>query len=351
VSEQENFEQHLRKIAQAHEAPCEPNDWADMQNRLQKAGLTNTAQHSPLQSNIVRRTAILVALVFLIGVKIWHEPNSQNSQNSQKNQIVALHIQKTPLQFEKTNGKQRLATSKTTPAINTSTIRTVQNVATSTVALNKPDLPIAMTELTKVSNTQNDETATPLGFSTIEPFMLKEVSQLPALDTLNIMVAEIEQHRPKRESYQHIAFYASEALQSNIAFKIGSERMYSVFAVGYQFSGGGRLGIGYGFGKELRKTNRKSLNLEAMCYYIRENNASPQLNLLTQGKIQLHHKFTSNLSGFAGLSFNMLVSDYKGEDLVTSAGIPDWAVLRTSINNTNIKCWTGLNIGLSLRLR
>lgn len=368
--EQENLEQHFRDLAQKHESPYNPADWADMQARLQRAGLT-TPVHSPLRS-LLGRSVALVALFLLVGVRVWYETPlpahvvyALPTLSKQKNNSTSNSSSKTsPSANDKTVTIKNKLPKNSTPSnevVQAITIPEPQNVAiVPPISVGKagkdniapeanPDnalvSPILVQDVDSITRNALPTEVQPVGFSSVEPFMQKGITDLPALPT-----PEDEKDKKEKSQYQHLDIYTSEALHTNLAFKIGTERTYSIFHLGYQFSGGGRLAVGFGVGKEIRKKERGSLNLEGLFHYIKENSAENQLNLLGQAKLQFNRKFTPRLVGFMGLSANLLVTDYRGEDLATSAMMPEWAILRMSSGGTNIKMWTGLNVGLSIRM-
>ena len=359
MSEQEKLENHFREIAHGHEALYEPADWADMQSRLQAAGLTATSS-SPLRG-IVRRSLVLVALLFVVGIQISRSPTSMDTAHAHVSKNLPAITQNKPLPTTTDDKKSTTTALNATPTSYKNqypALPTTQTTAGKEFRQEKSLVfaPIAAIEKVLMESylaaqerekrlAEQIENLPILGFATEQLFLDKTPPNV------NIASNEAEiQNQKNKSDYQHIDFYTSESFHANTVCKFGTGRIYNILAVGYQFSGGGRAGIGFGFGKELKHRERGSLNLEAISYYVKENQTSRQLNLLLQGRLQCIHKFTPNFSIFAGGSVNMLASDYKGEDLVTSAAIPSSWVLRSFIGGTSIKVWTGLNLGISLKI-
>jgi hypothetical protein len=359
--DQESLENHFRLLAQKHEEAYNPDDWADMQARLQNIGLTQVRK-SPLQG-VLRRSSILVALMLLVGMKVWYDAPLPATGKDSVRYISKKQPYEIPQQANilPENTAQNFSTNppafKQNTIIANKTINTFQQKSvlpiwvgktTQNIATISENLPTGIDNKEEVLPTElltPADILQPIGLATTEPFMQKGITDLPPIET-----KEIDKEKPKT-GYQHVEMYASEGFHSNLAFKIGTGRAYSIFNIGYQFSSGGRWGVGYGFGKELRKKERSSINLEFLGHYIKENTSSNQLNLLGQAKIQFNKRFTSKITGFAGLSGNLLVTDYRGEDLATGSGLPSWAVIRTNIDATNIRIWTGLNLGVSIRVK
>ncbi len=349
--ETEKIENHLRHLAEAHEPPYEPSDWAVMHKRLKHAGLTQ-GMPSPLYA-LARRYSILVIVFFLVGVKTY---TNQKTPFSNIKQLTTNSKQNT----SPTNPDRQASSTTNSP---TNTDRQASSITNSPTnpdrqassITNSPINPDRQaSSITNLPTNTDRQASTPiletlksiqiLGLSTTEGFMQKELAN--TFEAANSSTSEAK----KTTGYKHIDFYTSESLHTNLAFKIGSEHLYNIFAVGYQFNGGGRLGIGYGFGKELRKRKYNTLNLEAVGYYIRENNNGSRLNLLAQTKIQFMRQITPRLTGFMGAGINILASDNTGDDLSSGTGLPNWAILQTDVNGTHVKLWTSLNLGISMRL-
>ena len=377
--ETEKIENHLRHLAEAHEPPYEPSDWAVMHKRLKHAGLTQ-GMPSPLYA-LARRYSILVIVFFLVGVKTYTNQKTpfsnikQLTTNSKQNTSPTNPDRQASSTTNSPTNTDRQASSITNSPTNpdrqassitnspTNADRQASSITNSPTnpdrqassITNSPINPDRQaSSITNLPTNTDRQASTPiletlksiqiLGLSTTEGFMQKELAN--TFEAANSSTSEAK----KTTGYKHIDFYTSESLHTNLAFKIGSEHLYNIFAVGYQFNGGGRLGIGYGFGKELRKRKYNTLNLEAVGYYIRENNNGSRLNLLAQTKIQFMRQITPRLTGFMGAGINILASDNTGDDLSSGTGLPNWAILQTDVNGTHVKLWTSLNLGISMRL-
>lgn len=378
--EHDNLENHFRRLAERHETPYNPTDWEEMQARLNQVQQV-VAWRTPL-TRVLKRVALAMVLVFLTGIKVFYDAPLPTyigkTDISLKKKSPSPEIHNLPPQTPKINRtpQNNSATQNTKSIEQNFTNNLTQNAVNQSLSnqqtrnlppeaspkitekIANPELTLSPESVLSLNEGAVDslekqynsiQPLLPLGFVVVEPFMQKELTESIIAELASVSPENTE--KTKRTNYQHIEFFVSESLHTNIALKVGNENLYNIFTVGYQFSGGSRWGFGYGFGKELRRQGRGSLNLEVLGYYIKENSSNTPLNLLAQGKLQFNRQFTSRLAGFVGVSGNIFLSDYRGEDLVTSAGIPRWMVAHTFLGGTSVKLWTGINLGMNFRLQ
>lgn len=151
-----------------------------------------------------------------------------------------------------------------------------------------------------------------------------------------------------RNGYRKLSVWGGESLHANVGYKIGVRKFYNIFAVGGQFLPNQfRWGIGYGIGT-IRDFNAKNnLSLELMGYHINENTFwEEKMRLLNQFKILYGRDFKNGLSLYIGPAFNVLVSQDTPETGVLASKLPPFQFYNNTINGTNVKIWTGFQLGL-----
>lgn len=357
MSEQDNLENHLRHLAETHESPYNPADWADMQRLLQKQAVISAPQ-SPLRG-LFRRSVVMLALMCLTGIKVLYDAPlpahlglASKKENEDKNEVKNQNNKQKTLPTQATNSDTYSNNTQNSTSFERNF--TNQNQRPSTLSnevsvdSTTESAPIEWAAVLSVDSSQSLQSLQSVGFIVQEPFQHKE----PQTQEINPIVSTTTNKTDSLQSpdYQHLEIYAGESFQTNLALKVGKGQLYNILAVGYQFTGGGRWGFGYGFGKEIRRQGRNVVNLELVGYYIKENTMATPLNILAQTKLQFNRRFTPHVAGFVSLNANALISDNRNEDLVNSAGIPNWMVLHTFLGGTSVKLWSGINLGVQVRL-
>lgn len=143
---------------------------------------------------------------------------------------------------------------------------------------------------------------------------------------------------------------ASDFLYANLNYKMGVEKFYTIFKLGYSVSNNGSVySYGFGLGKyfNLNENNKISLDISS-------SNLSERLFMATSfdlvNKLDLtfKHSFTENLSFYVGPSFNIYLSEDYGQG-ETPLITPMYTIAKDSYNRVNTYTWVGANAGISLR--
>ena len=172
----------------------------------------------------------------------------------------------------------------------------------------------------------------------------------------------------RKNGYRKLEVWGSEALQANVAFKIGVEKFYNIFAFGTQFSDDEfRWGGGLGFGSQLYTGKILSMNLDLLSFYIREEDDKyrteniigndggnlkiydSDLNMLNSLRLGLNFQLANHLGIFVAPTFNVMVSEVVNTETgeIGSNLAPSWTVYDKTFNNrTNVKMWPGFHVGL-----
>ena len=158
----------------------------------------------------------------------------------------------------------------------------------------------------------------------------------------------------RKNGYRRLELWYSEALQANVAFKMGVSRFYNMLVFGTQFADTDfRWGLGYGVGTLLPITSAFSMNIDLFTLQVHEDNQrlfeSSALNLLNTLRLSLNLHLAKHLTLWAAPTFNVMVSEYRQPDsrIVGSTIAPSWTNYdRTFNGQTNVKMWPGFQVGL-----
>ncbi len=144
---------------------------------------------------------------------------------------------------------------------------------------------------------------------------------------------------------------AGEAVYSNLSYKMGVERIYTIFKIGYSsYQGKPVCSFGGGFGTSIFLSEKHRLNLELSSNQIYfNNNWDSQANGLN--KLDLNYKFyiLDKLSLLIGPSFNVYVTKMKINGEYGTINIP-YTVYEYEYAEKKLFMWIGLNVGVSLKL-
>lgn len=152
-----------------------------------------------------------------------------------------------------------------------------------------------------------------------------------------------------RNGFHEFEVGFSEGLNTYAALKLGVNQFYNVFAIGTQFLGDFRWGVGYGIGTHLVNKDDFKVNLEAISYHINEGAEwTDAYNGLQQLKLTFAGGKNKNLKFFAGPTFNLMTSKYVKENGKIGSDFPPYHFTNSMSGNTNLKFWIGLNAGIKI---
>ena len=158
----------------------------------------------------------------------------------------------------------------------------------------------------------------------------------------------------RKNGYRRLELWYGDALQANVAFKMGVSRFYNMLVFGTQFANTDfRWGLGYGVGTLLPITSAFSMNIDLFALQVHEDNQrlfeSSALNLLNTLRLSLNLHLAKHLTLWVAPTFNVMVSEYRQPDSRTigSTIAPSWTNYdRTFNGQTNVKMWPGFQVGL-----
>jgi hypothetical protein len=155
----------------------------------------------------------------------------------------------------------------------------------------------------------------------------------------------------KQGGYNRFEISGGEMLHFNAQLKLGSPKFYNVFHIGTRLPEVAKYvwGLGYGAGVRIKKTDKHSMNYEAMAIQINEN--EPWTNYLNMiGRLRFLASWKMGKSSnefFLGPTVNVMISHLRQPDTgeIGSNIMPYYFFNFTNSKQTNFKGWVGLNAG------
>lgn len=154
----------------------------------------------------------------------------------------------------------------------------------------------------------------------------------------------------KKGGKQELEVSFSEALNTAVSFKLGTDKFYTIFSGGVNYINKPMeyaAGIGWGTHMDLKKG--WGSQIEAMGYALTENGSfeTDALNMLTQLKFTVSKQFAPHFKIFAGPVVNMTISDYVNPETgAKGSPLSPWSMWKSSSNTTHLNGWIGLSLGV-----
>ncbi len=156
---------------------------------------------------------------------------------------------------------------------------------------------------------------------------------------------------------------AGDLLYANINYKMGVERFYNIFKVGYGNQNGKSIyAIGYGYGTIIPFSDRHGMNIDLTASALfnndhfdneLENFRKNDATWLT--KLDLNYRFaiTPKLTAIAGPSLNFLVSEKNSDPVEGQPTDPDveapYSFWDKEVKGRDMSSWVGFNAGISYK--
>lgn len=142
----------------------------------------------------------------------------------------------------------------------------------------------------------------------------------------------------------------SEALNTAVSFKLGTNKFYTIFSGGVNYiNKPAEYAGGLGFGSHINWKQGWANQIELMGYALTENGSFNHkgISMLTQLKFAVSKEVFSNFKIFAGPVINMTISDYvnptTGE---VGSSLSPWSIWKNDSETTRLNGWIGFNIGV-----
>ncbi|BDD10905.1 hypothetical protein FUAX_33370 [Fulvitalea axinellae] len=156
-----------------------------------------------------------------------------------------------------------------------------------------------------------------------------------------------------KDGYYALEVSANESIFANLAYKMGTEKFYTIFTAGYSsYNSKPVYSTGLGFGGMVKLAENQRLAIDATANnVVYDNNWDTDddgINLLN--KLDLSYRYRlGKFSAFAGPSLNVYVTRQKVDGRYGTINIP-YTLNDHESDHTKVFMWVGFNAGLSLRL-
>ncbi len=151
--------------------------------------------------------------------------------------------------------------------------------------------------------------------------------------------------------YRTFEVSVTETMYGVVSFKTGVRQFYNIISTGIGYRQNKVLwGWGYGLGGMITLAPKWDLAIEGLCYQMNEGEwFTNRLNLLNKLNVTASWRIKKHLNVFAGLSWNVTVSDITDEyGAKVTPGIAPWSVYDKTNGNINVKMYPGITAGIRL---
>jgi len=155
-----------------------------------------------------------------------------------------------------------------------------------------------------------------------------------------------------KNGFYEFELTGGEAIFSNLNYKMGVERFYTLFKVGYTlFKSNEIYSYGMGFGSHISLNENQKISIDLSTNQIINNNnwGSGNLNMLHKLDINYKYYFLKRFSFLIGPSFNVYLTQEKTDEEFGTIPIP-YNIFSREWNSSKLFMWIGVNAGLSVKL-
>lgn len=151
-----------------------------------------------------------------------------------------------------------------------------------------------------------------------------------------------------KDGYMAVEVESNESFYSNINFKTGISRFYSIWSLSYEEQNGRNYwATGFGFGGLMPVSHRMAVNIDAISYQVNEDEWwTDELNSLNKLKVNASYQLMPNLAIYGGMSVNVFVTQLKDHENDQSRfKFPD-TFYKDQSGKTDVYIYPGFNAGL-----
>ncbi|MEN9919297.1 MAG: hypothetical protein RL662_1733 [Bacteroidota bacterium] len=154
----------------------------------------------------------------------------------------------------------------------------------------------------------------------------------------------------KKGGKQEFEVSFSESLNTAVSFKLGTDRLYTIFSGGVNYAEKPlQYAAGLGFGTHVNWKNGWGNQIEIMGYALTENESFKidGINMLAQFKLMFSKQLASHFKMFAGPVLNMTISDYTNPETgELGSSLSPWSMWKNDSQKTQLNAWVGLSAGV-----
>jgi len=143
---------------------------------------------------------------------------------------------------------------------------------------------------------------------------------------------------------------AGDAIYANLNFKMGVERFYTIYKVGYTVNKGESVySFGLGVGTYFKLNDKSKIALDFSTNSLSKAAFQTQsIDMLNKIDLSYKYAITNNFSIFAGPSFNVYIAGNNNENERGILNVP-YTISKSSNTYVDTFNWLGLNAGISLK--
>jgi len=154
-----------------------------------------------------------------------------------------------------------------------------------------------------------------------------------------------------RNGHFEFELTGGEAIYSNLNYKMGVERVYTIYKAGFSaYKNNPVYSFGLGFGGNISISGRQKISIDLsasqIVYY---NDWESNLNMLNKADFNYKYSVSDKFSLLIGPSFNVYVTEEKVDGEYGTLNIP-YSIYTNEWSGRKLFMWFGLNAGLALKL-
>ena len=154
-----------------------------------------------------------------------------------------------------------------------------------------------------------------------------------------------------KKGYHAVEVSASEAIYSNLNFKMGVNSLYTIYKIGYTENDENKyITYGLGLGSIIELTDKFSLSIDGSANHIIKSDFTNNFDLLCKADVAVRFKMNNYFSLFAGPSFNIYLSKYDLDSESSALKVPYTLYSENWWNESgNTSVWIGGIAGVSVK--
>lgn len=154
-----------------------------------------------------------------------------------------------------------------------------------------------------------------------------------------------------KKGYYELELTATEAIYSNMNYKMGVEKFYTLFKVGYAtYKSNPVYSFGLGFGGNIKIAEKQKLSIDLSYNQIVYNNKwENSLNALSKADFNYKYSLCDKLSLLIGPSFNLYITEEKVNGEYGTLNTP-YSIYTNESANQKLSIWLGVNAGIAIKL-
>jgi hypothetical protein len=153
-----------------------------------------------------------------------------------------------------------------------------------------------------------------------------------------------------RNGLYELELTGGEVIYSNLNYKMGVERFYTIFKAGYSsYKNNPVYSYGLGFGGNIPISEKQKISIDLSYNQIVYNNNWDRgiLNILNKADFNYKYNFSEKFSLLIGPSFNIYVTEEKVDGEYGTLNIP-YSIYTNEWTDGKLFMWIGINAGFSI---